>query len=91
MAEHVLSGDQLAWALIADQEPGMLCKRAQARHDFVANKFTVLSFGQEIRQTTKFQAILLQGNCFCMDSVIFLTWQYFGIWAGQKICRFPVG
>lgn len=48
MAEHELSGDQLAWALINDQEPGMICKRAQVQHDFKANKFTIDSFGQEI-------------------------------------------
>lgn len=48
MAEHELSGDQLAWALINDQEPGMICKRAQVQHDFTANKFTIASFGQEI-------------------------------------------
>lgn len=48
MAEHELSGDQLAWALINDQEPGMICKRAQVQHDFTANKFTITSFGQEI-------------------------------------------
>lgn len=48
MAEHVLSGDQLAWTLLTDKEPGMICKLAEVQHDFAANKFTVQSFGQEI-------------------------------------------
>ena len=48
MAEHELSGDQLAWALINDKDPGMICKGAQVQHDFTANKFTITSFGQEI-------------------------------------------
>jgi hypothetical protein len=48
MPEHVLSGDQLAWALLEDKEPGMICKMAEVQHDFTSNKFIVQSFGQEI-------------------------------------------
>jgi hypothetical protein len=49
MAENVLSGDQMAWAQIVDQEPGLICKRAQVRHNFTSNKYTLISFGQEIQ------------------------------------------
>jgi len=48
MVEHVLSSDQLAWALLEDKEPGMICKMADVQHDFTANKFIIQSFGQEI-------------------------------------------
>jgi hypothetical protein len=48
MPEHVLDGDQMAWAQIADKEPGLICKLANVQHDFMANKFIVQSFGQEI-------------------------------------------
>lgn len=48
MPEHVLSGDQVAWALLADKEPGMICKLAGVQHDFAANKYIIQSFGQEI-------------------------------------------
>jgi len=48
MAEHVLSGDQLAWALLAEKDPGMICKLADVQHDFAAHMFNVQSFGQEI-------------------------------------------
>ena len=48
MAKHVLSGDQLAWTLLTDKEPGMICMLAEVQHDFTANKFTIQSFGQEI-------------------------------------------
>ena len=48
MAEHVLSGDQLAWALVAEKEPSMICKQANVQHNFASHKFTVPCFGQEI-------------------------------------------
>lgn len=48
MPEHVLSGDQLAWAMVAEREPGIICQQADVRHDFVANKFVMRSFGQEV-------------------------------------------
>jgi hypothetical protein len=48
MPENVLSGDQLAWALVAEIEPGIICQQADVHYDFVANKFIMQSFGQEI-------------------------------------------
>jgi hypothetical protein len=48
MPESVLSGDQLAWALVAENEPGMICQQADVQYDFVANKFFMQSFGQEV-------------------------------------------
>ena len=48
MPENVLSGNQLAWALVADNEPGTICQQADVKYDFVANKFIMPSFGQEI-------------------------------------------
>lgn len=48
MPEHILNGDQMAWAQITDKEPGTICKLAAVQHDFTANKFIVQSFGQEI-------------------------------------------
>jgi hypothetical protein len=48
MPENVLSGDQIAWALIAEKEPGAICQQADVQYDFVANKFVLHSFGQEI-------------------------------------------
>jgi hypothetical protein len=48
MPENVLSGDQLAWALVAEKEPGIICKQADVQYDFVANKFSMQCFGQEI-------------------------------------------
>ena len=48
MPENVLSGDQLAWALLAENDPGTLCQQADVHYDFMANKFIMRSFGQEI-------------------------------------------
>ena len=48
MPENVLSGDQIAWALVAEKEPGNICKQAHVQYDFVANKFIMQSFGQKI-------------------------------------------
>jgi hypothetical protein len=48
MPENVLSGDQIAWALVAEKEPGTICQQASVQYDFVANKFVMQSFGQEI-------------------------------------------
>jgi len=48
MPEHVLSGDQLAWALVVENEPGTICQQADVQYDFIANKIIMRSFGQEI-------------------------------------------
>jgi len=48
MPENVLSGDQLAWALVAEIESGAICQQADVQYDFVANKFIMESFDQEI-------------------------------------------
>ncbi len=48
MPGNVLSGDQMAWALVADNEPGTICQQADVQYDFVANKFILQSFGQKI-------------------------------------------
>jgi len=48
MPENVLSGDQLAWALVADKEPTVLARQADVQYDFVANKFSMQCFGQEV-------------------------------------------
>jgi len=48
MPENVLSGDQLAWALVAEKEPSTICKQANVQYDFVANKFIMQCYGQEI-------------------------------------------
>ena len=48
MPENVLSADQLAWALVAEKEPGTLCQQADVSYKFEAGKFVMRSFGQEI-------------------------------------------
>ena len=48
MPGNILSGDQLAWALLAEAEPGIICQQADVQYDFVANKFLLQSFGQKI-------------------------------------------
>lgn len=48
MPENVLTGDQLAWALVAEKEPSVICKQAGVQYDFAANSFSMLCFGQEI-------------------------------------------
>ena len=48
MPEKILSGDQLAWALLTEQEPSTICKQADVQYDFIANKFIMHCFGQEI-------------------------------------------
>ena len=48
MPGNILSGDQLAWALVAENEPGTICKQADVQYDFVGNKFIMRSFGQEV-------------------------------------------
>jgi hypothetical protein len=48
MPGNVLSGDQIAWALVAENEPGTICKQADVQYDFVGNKFVMRSFGQEV-------------------------------------------
>ena len=47
MPENVLSGDQLAWAIVAEKEPGIICQNADVQYDFTAQRFIMLSFGQE--------------------------------------------
>jgi hypothetical protein len=48
MPENILRGDQLAWALVAEKERATICKQAGVRYDFVANKYIMHCFGQEI-------------------------------------------
>ena len=48
MPENVLSADQLAWALVAEKEPGTICQQADVSYKFEAGKFVMRSFGQEI-------------------------------------------
>ena len=48
MAEKVLSVDQLAWALVAEKEPAIICKQADVTYDFQAQKFLMQCFGQGI-------------------------------------------
>ena len=48
MPEKVLSGDQMAWSLVAEGEPGTICRQADARYEFAVNRFVLQSFGQEI-------------------------------------------
>jgi hypothetical protein len=48
MPENVLSGDQLAWALVAEKERAVICKQADVKYDFIANKYIMQSFGQEL-------------------------------------------
>lgn len=48
MPENVLLGDQLAWSLLTEKEPGVLCREADASFDLVANTFSVQCFGQDI-------------------------------------------
>jgi len=48
MPGNVLSADQLAWALVAENDPGTICQQADVKYDFMASKFIMRSFGQEI-------------------------------------------
>jgi len=48
MPENVLSGDQLAWAMVVEKEPSVICKQADVQYDFVAHKFIMRCFAQEI-------------------------------------------
>lgn len=48
MPENVLSGDQLAWALVAEKEPSVICKQAGVQYDFMAHKFSMWCFGKEV-------------------------------------------
>jgi hypothetical protein len=48
MAEKVLSVDQLAWAMVAEKEPAIICKQADVTYDFQAQKFLMQCFGQGI-------------------------------------------
>jgi hypothetical protein len=48
MPDNVLSGDQLAWAMVAEKEPGIICQQADVQYDFTANRFVMQSFGQEL-------------------------------------------
>lgn len=49
MPENVLRGDQLAWALLVEKEPSLVCQQAGAQYDPVANKFSMQCFGQEVQ------------------------------------------
>lgn len=48
MPENVLRGDQIAWSLVLEKEPGIICQNADVQYDFTANKFIMQSFGQEL-------------------------------------------
>jgi hypothetical protein len=48
MPEKVLSANQLAWALVAEREPAIICKQADVHYDFNAQKYIMKCFGQEI-------------------------------------------
>ena len=48
MLGNVLSGDQMAWSLVAENANGTICQQADVKYDFVGNKFIMRSFGQEI-------------------------------------------
>ena len=48
MPENVLSADQIAWAMIAENEPGTICQHADVKYEFMSGKFVMRSFGQEI-------------------------------------------
>jgi len=48
MPENVLSGDQLAWSLVTEKEQSVICKQAGVQYDFVAHKFSMQCFGQEV-------------------------------------------
>ncbi|UCD65944.1 MAG: DUF3786 domain-containing protein [Deltaproteobacteria bacterium] len=48
MPENTLSGDQIAWAQVDGKEPGDICRQADVQFDFIANKFVMQCFGQEI-------------------------------------------
>lgn len=48
MPENVLSSDQLAWSLVAEKEPGIICQQADVQYDFTAYRFIMQSFGQEL-------------------------------------------
>lgn len=49
MPENVLSADGLAWALVAEVEPGVISKQADVQYDIAANKLIMQCFGQKIR------------------------------------------
>ena len=48
MPDKVLSGDQLAWAIVAGKEASVICRDAGVQFDVVANKFVMQCFGQDI-------------------------------------------
>ena len=48
MPENVLSGDQLAWSLVTEKEPGIICQQADVQYNFTAHKFIMQSFGQDL-------------------------------------------
>ena len=48
MPENVLRGDELAWTLVTEKEPAVICQQADVQYDFTANKFIMESFGQEL-------------------------------------------
>ena len=48
MQENTIIGDQIAWSLIAERDPGTVCRNAGVEYDPQAHRFTMQSFGQEI-------------------------------------------
>jgi len=48
MPGNVLSGNQLAWSLVAEKEPSFICKQADVQYEPVAHKFIMKCFGQKI-------------------------------------------
>ena len=48
MPENVLRGDELAWTLVTEKEPAVICQQADVQYDFTANKLIMESFGQEL-------------------------------------------
>jgi hypothetical protein len=48
MPEKVLTASQLAWALVAEREPAIICKQADVQYDLNAQKFIMKCFGQDI-------------------------------------------
>jgi len=48
MQENTIIGDQIAWSLVAERDPGTVCRNAQIEYDLQAHRFIMQSFGQEV-------------------------------------------
>jgi len=48
MQENTIIGDQIAWSLVAERDPGTVCRNAQIEYDLQAYRFIMQSFGQEV-------------------------------------------